>query len=153
MQQCNESGIRTFISFSVFWFSIIGEHSKKDLALIGDSVGKKLSKLSRKLVKTAPKLRTVFMCGKKFCNSFSLKVGKQFRKKTRNFFERVLHFNLQGWNFAKIHQPKKKKKNSDRESGHNNPRRGKVGYCNCYDLHDFKAFYYLSDLPTVVVLM
>lgn len=94
------------------------------------------------------------MCGKKFWNFFPLKLGKQFQKKTRNIFERVLHFNLQGWNFAKIYQPpKKEKKNSDQESGHNNPRRGKVGYCTSYGLHDFKAFYYLSDLPTVVVLM
>jgi hypothetical protein len=92
------------------------------------------------------------MCGKKFWK-FSLKFGKRFQKKTINIFERVLHFNLQGWNFAKIHQPKKKKKQTVRSPGHNNPRRGKVGYCTCYGLHDFKAFYYLSDLPTVVVLM
>jgi hypothetical protein len=52
-----------------------------------------------------------------------------------------------------INPKKKKQTNSDQESGHNNPRRGKVGYCTCYGLHDFKGFYYLSDLPTVVVLM
>jgi hypothetical protein len=50
------------------------------------------------------------MCGKKFCNYFSLKVGKQFRKKTRNFLKEYNILICRVEILLKFINPKRKRK-------------------------------------------